>query len=96
MKWKNLFLILMNPSQLSRIKAVNEAYSAWNEEKEREDIQAMILDDLFITQYTGYGAFNVSPCIPRVIDGLQPKVHCNQLITNWLLNESNLFDISFY
>ena len=84
------------PSQLSRIKAVNEAYSAWNEEKEREDIQAMILDDLSITQYTGYGAFNVSPCIPRVIDGLQPKVHCNQLITNWLLNESNLFDISFY
>ena len=87
---------LFTPLQLSRIKAVNDAYRAWNEEKESEAIQAMILDDLSITQYSGYGAFNVSPCIPRVIDGLEPKVHCNQLITNWLLNERNLFDISFY
>ena len=87
---------LFTPLQLSRIKAVNDAYRAWNEEKESEAIQAMILDDLSITQYSGYGAFNVNPCIPRVIDGLEPKVHCNQLIRNWLLNEKNLFDISFY
>ena len=87
---------LLTPLQSSRIKAVNDAYRAWNEEKEREAIQAMILADVSITQYSGYGAFNVNHFIPRVIDGLEPKVHCNQLIRNWLLNEKNLFDISFY
>ena len=87
---------LFTPLQLARIKAVNDAYRARNEEKEKEAFQAMILADLSITQYSGYGAFNANHLIPRVIEGLEPKVHCNQLIRNWLLNEKNLFEITFY
>ena len=87
---------LFTPLQLARIKAVNDAYRAWNEEKEKEAFQAMFLADLSITQYSGYGAFNVNPLIPRVIEGLEPKVNGNQLIRNWLLNEKNLFEITFY
>ena len=84
------------PLQLARITEVNDAYKAWNEEKEKEAFQAMFLADLSITQYSGYGAFNVNPLIPRVIEGLEPKVNGNQLIRNWLLNEKNLFEITFY
>ena len=87
---------LFSPEQLARIKAVNDAYRAWSEEKEKEAFQAMILADLSITQYSGYGAFHANPLIPRVIEGLEPKVHGNQLIRNWLLNEKNLFEITFY
>ena len=86
---------LFTPLQLARIKAINDAYRARNEEKEKEAVQAMMLADLSITQCSGYGAFNANHLIPRVIEGLLPKVHCNQLIRNWLLNEKNLFEISF-
>merc|ERR1711888_330174 len=84
------------PSQLARIKAVNDAYRAWSEEKEKEAFQAMILADLSITQYSGYGAFHANPLTPQVIEGLEPKVNGNLLIRNWLSNEENLFDITFY
>ena len=83
------------PLQLARIEAINDAYSAWNDEKEKEAVQAMLLADMSITQCSGYGAFNANHLIPRVIEGLLPKVHCNQLIRNWLLAPENLFEISF-
>ena len=87
---------LFTPLQLARIKAVNDAYRAWNEEKEKEAFQAMILADLSITQYSGYGAFHANPLTPQVIEGLEPKVNGNHLIRNWLSNEENLFEITFY
>ena len=61
---------LFTPSQLARIKAVNDAYKAWSEEIEKEAFQAMILADLSITQYSGYGAFHANPLIPQEIEGL--------------------------
>ena len=84
------------PLQLARIEAINVACRARNEENEYEAFQNLILADLSITQCSGYGAFNANYLIPRVIAGLEPKVPCNQLIRNWLLNEKNSFEITFY
>ena len=84
------------PLQLARIEAINVACRARNEENEYEAFQNLILADLSITQCSGYGAFNANYLIPRVIAGLEPKVHWNQLIRNWLNNEKNSFEISFY
>ena len=84
------------PLQLARIEAINDACRARNEENEKEAFQALMLADLSVTQFSGYGAFNANYLIPRVIAGLEPKVPCNQLIRNWLNNEKNSFEISFY
>ena len=84
------------PLQLARIEAINVACRARNEENEKEAFQALMLADLSVTQCSGYGAFNANYLIPRVIAGLEPKVHWNQLIRNWLNNEKNSFEISFY
>ena len=84
------------PLQLARIEAINVACRARNEENEYEAFQNLMLADLSITQCSGYGAFNANYLIPRVIAGLEPKVHWNQLIRNWLNNEKNSFEISFY
>ena len=84
------------PLQLARIEAINVACRARNEENEKEAFQALMLADLSVTQFSGYGAFNANYLIPRVIAGLEPKVHWNQLIRNWLNNEKNSFEISFY
>ena len=84
------------PLQLARIEAINDACRARNEENEKEAFQALMLADLSVTQFSGYGAFNANYLIPRVIAGLEPKVPCNQLIRNWLLNEKNSFEITFY
>ena len=45
-------------SQLLRIKAINDAYSARNEEKEMKAVEALLLADMSITQCSGYGAIN--------------------------------------
>ena len=66
------------------------------EKMEKEAFQAMIFAELSITQYSGYGAFHANPLIPQVIEGLEPKVNGNHLIRNWLSNEENLFEITFY
>ena len=84
------------PLQLARIEAINDACRARNEENEKEAFQALMLADLSVTQFSGYGAFNANYLIPRVIAGLEPKVHWNELIRNWLNNEKNSFEISFY
>ena len=84
------------PLQLARIEAINVACRARNEENEYEAFQNLMLADLSITQCSGYGAFNANYLIPRVIAGLEPKVHWNELIRNWLNNEKNSFEISFY
>ena len=84
------------PLQLARIEAINVACRARNEENEYEAFQTLMLADLSVTQCSGYGAFNANYLIPRVIAGLEPKVHWNQLIRNWLNNEKNSFEISFY
>ena len=84
------------PLQLARIEAINVACRARNEENEYEAFQNLMLADLSITQCSGYGAFNANYLIPRVIAGLEPKVPWNQLIRNWLNNEKNSFEISFY
>ena len=87
---------LFTPSQLARIKAVNDAYRAWSEEMEKEAFQAMMLADLSITQYSGYGAFHANPLIPQEIEGLEPKVNGNHLIWDWLSSEKNYFEMTFY
>ena len=87
---------IFTPLQLARIKAINDAYRARNEEKEMEAVQAMLLADMSITQCSGYGAINANHLITRVIEGLLPKIHSNQLIRNWLLNEKNSFETIFY
>ena len=87
---------LFTPSQLARIKAVNDAYKAWSEEIEKEAFQAMILADLSITQYSGYGAFHSNPLIPQEIEGLEPKVNLNYKIWDWMSNEKIQFENSFY
>ena len=84
------------PLQLARIEAINVACRARNEDNEMEAFQTLMLADLSVTQCSGYGAFNANYLIPRVIAGLEPKVHWNQLIRNWLNNEKNSFEISFY
>ena len=84
------------PLQLARIEAINVACRARNEENEYEAFQTLMLADLSVTQCSGYGAFNANYLIPRVIAGLEPKVHWNELIRNWLNNEKNSFEISFY
>ena len=66
------------------------------EEMEFEAIQAMLFAELSVTQYSGYGAFHANPLIPQVIEGLEPKVNGNNLTRNWLSNEKNLFEITFY
>ena len=87
---------LFTPEQLARIKAVNDAYRAWSEEMEKEAFQAMMLADLSITQYSGYGAFHANPLIPHEIEGLEPKVNLNYKIRDWMSNESIQFENSFY
>ena len=83
-------------SQLLRIKAINDAYSARNEEKEMKAVEALLLADMSITQCSGYGAINANHLITRVIEGLLPKIHPNQLTRNWLLNLKNSFETIFY
>ena len=87
---------IFTPLQLARIKAINDAYRARNEEKEMEAVQALLLADMSITQCSGYGAINANHLITRVIEGLLPKIHSNQLTRNWLLNEKNSFETIFY
>ena len=87
---------LFSPEQLARIKAVNDAYRAWSEEMEKEAFQAMMLAELSITQYSGYGAFHANPLIPQEIEGLEPKVNGNHLIWDWLSSEKNYFEMTFY
>ena len=87
---------LFSPEQLARIKAVNDAYRAWSEEMEKEAFQAMMLADLSITQYSGYGAFHANPLIPQEIVGLEPKVNLNYKILDWMSNESIQFENYFY
>ena len=79
-------------SQLLRIKAINDAYSALDEEKEMKAMDALLLAEMSITQCTGYGAINGNFVVNRVIEGLLPKIHSNQLTRNWLLNEKNSFE----
>ena len=69
-------------SQLLRIKAINDAYSARNEEKEMKAVEALLLADMSITQCSGYGAINENHVITRVIEGLLPKIPSNQLTRN--------------
>jgi len=83
-------------SQLLRIKAINDAYSARNEEKEMKAVEALLLAEMSITQCSGYGVINGNHVINRVIEGLLPKIHSNQLTRNWLLNEKNSFETIFY
>ena len=79
-------------SQLLRIKAINDAYIAMNEEKEMKAMEALLLAEMSITQCTGYGAINGNFVVNRVIEGLLPKINSNQLTQNWLLNEENIFE----
>ena len=67
-----------------------------NEEKEIKAMEALLLDEMSITQCTGYGAINGNFVVNRVIEGLLPKIHSNQLTRNWLLNEKNSFETIFY
>ena len=83
-------------SQLLRIKAINDSYSALDEEKEMKAMDALLLAEMSITQCTGYGAINGNFVVNRVIEGLLPKIHSNQLTRNWLLNEKNSFETIFY
>ena len=71
-------------------------YNKWSEEMEKEAFQAMMLADLSITQYSGYGVFHANPLIPQEIEGLEPKVTGNHLIWDWMSNEKNYFEITFY
>ena len=84
--------LVLTPLQLFRIKTINDAYKARNEEKEMKAIEALLLADMSITQCSGYGAINENHVITRVIEGLLPKIHSNQLTRNWLLNEKNSFE----
>ena len=63
---------------------------------EKEAFQAMMLAELSITQYSGYGVFHANPLIPQEIEGLEPKVTGNPLIWDWMSNEKNYFEITFY
>ena len=71
-------------------------YNKWSEEMEKEAFQAMMLAELSITQYSGYGVFHANPLIPQEIEGLEPKVTGNHLIWDWMSNEKNYFEITFY
>ena len=88
--------LVLTPLQLFRIKTINDAYKARNEEKEMKAVEALLLADMSITQCSGYGAINENHVITRVIEGLLPKIHSNQLTRNWLLNEKNSFETIFY
>ena len=88
--------LVLTPLQAFRIKTINDAYRALNEEKEMKAIEALLLADMSITQCSGYGAINASHVITRVIEGLLPKIPSNQLTRNWLLNEKNSFETIFY
>ena len=61
-----------------------------------EAVEALLLADMSITQCSGYGVINGNHVINRVIEGLLPKIHSNQLTRNWLLNEKNSFETIFY
>ena len=73
-------------------------YNKWSDEMEKEAFDAIFLADheLSITQYTGYGVFHANPLIPQEIQGLEPKVTGNYQIWDWMSNESNHFEITFY
>ena len=88
--------LILTPLQLFRIKTINDAYKARNEEKEMKAVEALLLADMSITQCSGYGVINGNHVINRVIEGLLPKIHSNQLTRNWLLNEKNSFETIFY
>ena len=53
-------------------------------------------NELSITQYTGYGVYHADQLIPQEIQGLEPKVSGINKIWDWMSNESNHFEISFY
>ena len=83
-------------SQLLLIKAINDAYIALDDEKEMKAMDALLLAEMSITRCSGYGVINGNHVINRVIEGLLPKIHSNQLTRNWLLNEKNSFETIFY
>ena len=84
--------LVLTPLQAFRIKTINDAYRVLNEEKEIKAMEALLLDEMSITQCTGYGAINGNFVVNRVIEGLLPKFPSNQLTRNWLLNEKNSFE----
>ena len=84
--------LVLTPLQAFRIKTINDAYRVLNEEKEFKAMEALLLAEMSITQCTGYGASNGNFVVNRVIEGLLPKIHSNQLTRNWLLNEKNSFE----
>ena len=84
--------LVLTPLQAFQIKTINDAYRVLNEEKEIKAMEALLLDEMSITQCTGYGAINGNFVVNRVIEGLLPKFHSNQLTRNWLLNEKNSFE----
>ena len=84
--------LVLTPLQAFRIKTINDAYRVLNEEKEIKAMEALLLAEMSITQCTGYGASNGNFVVNRVIEGLLPKIHSNQLTRNWLLNEKNSFE----
>ena len=88
--------LVLTPLQAFRIKTINDAYRVLNEEKEFKAMEALLLAEMSITQCTGYGAINGNFVVNRVIEGLLPKIHFNQLTRNWLLNEKNSFEAIFY
>ena len=88
--------LVLTPLQAFQIKTINDAYRVLNEEKEIKAMEALLLAEMSITQCTGYGAINGNFVVNRVIEGLLPKIHSNQLTRNWLLNEKNSFETIFY
>ena len=88
--------LVLTPLQAFRIKTINDAYRVLNEEKEIKAMEALLFDEMSITQCTGYGAINGNFVVNRVIEGLLPKFPSNQLTRNWLLNEKNSFETIFY
>ena len=76
-------------------------FNTWSDAMEKEAYErshAIFLaeHELSITQYTGYGVYHANQVTPQEIQGLEPKVTGNYQIWDWMSNESNHFEISFY
>ena len=76
-------------------------FNKWSDEMEKEAYErshAIFLaeHELSITQYTGYGVYHANQVTPQEIQGLEPKVTGNYQIWDWMSNESNHFEITFY
>ena len=76
-------------------------FNTWSDAMEKEAFErchAIFLaeNELSITQYTGYGVYHADQLIPQEIQGLEPKLPGMHKIWEWMFNEANHFEISFY